>query len=336
MYLKYPTRTDLLTAMNNPAISFRAEELIGGKIVKKGSRVIQYSGGYSTVFPFFTKEGKKVAVRLWIADIGEAKKRSLEISQYLEGLKNDYFAQFRYIDDAILVNGTLHPVVIMEWIQGQTLKDYLQEIISYPEKVLRLASRFRVMVTYFHKQKIAHGDLQHGNILVTEEGEIVVIDYDSMFISPLAGMPDIIKGLEGYQHPSRRSNQVLHSKLDYFSELVIYLSLLVFADDSGLWSKYIGTEDLLFSKEDLQSPNNSTLIESLLSSEDEMIARLTEKLILELQKDDIRDLLPLEELLLDKLEVAKSNIFEKWDLQRKPPFKPTVHLPDKENIIDKF
>ncbi|MDC1188614.1 AarF/UbiB family protein [Flavobacteriales bacterium] len=332
----YPSRTDIVTAMRNPHVSYKSTELVGGSIIQKGSRIIQYAGGYTSVFPFTSKSNGKVAVRLWIADIGDAKKRSQEISNYLKNLNSDYFAGFKYIDDAILINGSLYPIVIMDWVNGCTLKEYINNNISNSSKILALAESFKNMVAYFHKENIAHGDLQHGNILVKADGSLVAIDYDSMYIETLDGMIDTIKGLEGYQHPKRKSNKYVHSKLDYFSELVIYLSLLVYANQPSLWDKYYKTNDLLFSKDDLSEPHNSQLINNLLSSNNEDIKELTVKLKEELNLSDITNLSPLEELLVNKREVTKEGIFDKWDNQPNPPKKKVVTKPITKNITNKF
>jgi serine/threonine protein kinase len=332
----YPSRTDIVTAMRNPLVSFKSNEIIGGSVIQKGSRIIQYSGGYTTVFPFHKQTGNKVAVRLWIADIGDAKKRSLEISNYLENLNNAYFAGFKYIDDAVLVNGTLHPIVLMDWVDGQTLKEYINSNITNTSKILDLAEKFKEMTAYFHKENIAHGDLQHGNILIKSDGSLVAIDYDSMFIEPLNGMTDTIKGLPGYQHPTRHSNQFVNSRLDYFSELVIYLSLLIFVDTPKLWDDYYETEDLLFSKDDFSNPSNSKLIITHLKSTNPTISELTEKMVEELKATDIAQLRPLEDLLVNRREVAKDNIFDKWEKQPNPAVKKKVSLPNKNDITNKF
>lgn len=332
----YPSRTDIVTAMRNPQVSFKATELIGGSVIQKGSRIIQYSGGYTTVFPFCKQTGNKVAVRLWIADIGDAKKRSLEISNYLKNLNNAYFAGFKYIDDAVLVNGTLHPIVLMDWVDGQTLKEYINSNITDAYKIIGLAEKFKEMAAYFHKQNIAHGDLQHGNILVKNDGSLVAIDYDSMFIEPLNGMSDTIKGLPGYQHPARNSNQCVNSRLDYFSELVIYLSLLIYAETPKLWNDYYETEDLLFSKDDFLHPSNSNIINNLLKSPNPKIVELTEKMVEELRATDIAQLRSLEELLVNKRELAKDNIFDKWEKQPNPAVKKIVSVPNKKDITNKF
>jgi serine/threonine protein kinase len=335
--MAYPSRTDIVTAMRNPQVSFKANELIGGSVIRIGSRIIQYAGGYTTVFPFYTRESKKVAVRCWIADIGDAKKRCQEISIYLNTLNNPYFCNFKYLDDAILISGSIYPVVIMDWANGKPLKEYINDNrYSFKTILPKIASNFKQMVKYFHEENIAHGDLQHGNILVTEDCSLIIIDYDSMFVKPLEGMSDAIKGLPGYQHPSRNKNKFINHKLDYFSELVIYLSLLAFEQYSNLWDKYYETEDLLFSKDDFHDPTNSQIINTLLLSENQNIKELTQQLIEQLKKSDIMDLQPLEELLIDKLKVAKDKITTKWDNQPNKPEKRKVKVQNIKNITDKF
>ena len=63
-----PSRTDIVTAMSN-SVCHKADELKGSSVIKSGTRVVQYAGGYTNVFPFIQKDGKKVAVRCWFADI---------------------------------------------------------------------------------------------------------------------------------------------------------------------------------------------------------------------------------------------------------------------------
>ena len=48
------------------------------------------------------------------------------------------------------------------------------------------------------------------------------------------------------------------------------------------------------------------------------------------------NLQPLEEVLIDKLEVAKDNIASKWDKQPNKPEKKEVILPNSKDITNKF
>ena len=326
-----PSRTEIVDAMSNPSICYKAKELIGGSIIRKGTRLVQYPGGYATTFPFINSSGRKVAVRCWAMDIGNAKQRSAAISEYLIKEQPPHFINFKYVDDAILIKGVLQPVIVMEWVEGKTLKEHINENVER-ETFLHLAEKFKLMAEDLHKRNIAHGDLQHGNIMVKADGSLVLVDYDSMYVEPLEGLPDMIKGLPGYQHPSRTRNAKIHSKLDYFSELVIYLSLLIFAEKPQLWQRYYETEDLLFTKEDFSSIRNSAVYREFCISGNATISKLLLKLEKALGIIDIQDLLPLEELLVDELK----RIMDKWDNQPNPPEKKVYTLPNVNSIISRF
>jgi serine/threonine protein kinase len=311
MISQYPSKNDILTAMKNQ-VCYRSHELIGGSIIQTGSRVIFYTGGYASVFPFTKSNGTKIGVRCWFSDIGNPKKRMLSISKYLTQLNCPYFVKFNYHEDALIINGVLHPIVTMDWIEYPTLKEFLNENITNRSAILIVAENFKKMVRYFHKNIIAHGDLSHGNIKVKEDGSLFVIDYDSMFVQELDGMSDIVKGLPGYQHPCRYKNQKVSLKLDYFSELVIYLAFLVFAEYPELWNSYYETEDLLFSRQDYESPEVSSLLNKLLDSNNPQIAELTRKLVECLHYNDILDLKPLEELFNSKIDELAIDIINKF------------------------
>lgn len=297
-----PDRTELVTAMSN-SVCFKADELKGGSAIKTGNRLEQYAGGYTTVFPFI-KDGKKVAVRGWCANIDQAKERCRRISEYLAKVKSPYFVNFKYVSDALIVAGGVHPVVIMDWVDGLTLKKYVNSQTPSSQVFLDLAKKFLQMVKYLHSMNIAHGDLQHGNIMVRPDGSLVLIDYDSMYIDDLQGMTDVVKGLPGYQHPARGKNRLLTNKLDYFSELIIYLSLHIFAENPKLWDEYVDTEDLLFSSADFADIQHSKLYKQYYNSANPTIHQLMRQLEDALSKDDINALSPLEALLGDTNVVA--------------------------------
>ena len=48
------------------------------------------------------------------------------------------------------------------------------------------------------------------------------------------------------------------------------------------------------------------------------------------------NLQPLEELLIDRLEVDKDNIASKWDKQPNKPEKKEIKLPNSNDITSKF
>lgn len=335
-----PSRTEIVTAMSND-VCHKADELKGGSVIKKGSRVVQYAGGYNNVFPYIDKVGKKVAVRCWCADIDQAKERCQRIADFLKKDTSRYFVNFKYVDNALLIAGALHPVVVMDWVDGQTLKNYVNEQKPSKAVFLDLAAKFLDMVKYLHSQNIAHGDLQHGNIMVRPDGSLVLIDYDSMYIDSLNGFTDVVKGLPGYQHPARDMNRLLNPKLDYFSELVIYLSLHIFAEHPELWDEYVDTEDLLFSMNDFADLKQSKLYKEFVNSTNTTISLLMKRLEEALAKDDINKLDPIESLLDAEPKVRPStvginidNILSKMKPTTTQPAKTVV--PDVDGILNKI
>lgn len=308
----FPSRTEIITAMKNK-ICYKSADLIGGSILMNGSRVNMRCGGYATVFPFTKSDGVKIAVRCWFADIGDSKKRMLVINSYLGKLNAQYFVNFNFHERALLVNGDFHPVLTMDWVELPDLKEYVNNNINSKHKILVVAENFKSMVSFFHSRNLSHGDLSHGNIKVGENGQLLVIDYDSMYVEGLEDMPDVIKGLPGYQHPKRRDVKTLNCKLDYFSELVIYLSLLIYAENPQIWEQFYETEDFLFSNYDFTNPNSSNLLNTYKSSSNKLISSLTNKLIDYLGVDDILKLEPLEDIInAIKFDEIAGDIIDKF------------------------
>ena len=177
-----------------------------------------------------------------------------------------------------------------------------------------------------HKAGISHGDLQHGNILVKDNGDLILVDYDSMFVPALQGFKDEIKGLAGYQHPARWSNQFASEKVDYFSELVIYTSIMALSYFPGLWDelKIIDTETLLFSADDIKS-KGTTRIFSKLDSHLEL-KPLSDAIKKALESNNLNDLLPLEDAIIPATKKIADGVRGKWNNQ--PKVERPVFTPD--------
>ena len=202
----------------------------------------------------------------------------------------------------------MQPIVVMDWVEAKSLKRYIAEHITESNTINEIAENFKKMVADLHANHFSHGDLQHGNIMVKDDRSLVLVDYDSMFVPDLKGMPDEIKGLVGYQHEGRWKNKEVSEKSDYFSELVIYISLKALAKMPALWSdlNMEDTETLLFSGEDIQSHGSSTIFRVLKT--DSELAPLVDKLCEFMSKPTIDELLPLEDAVISKSD----SISAKW------------------------
>lgn len=294
----------------------KSDILAGGYVEKSADTIIRYVGGFCIVFPFYLRTGEKCAVRCWIANVSDIRERSRLVAEELQRVQLPYFVNFEYLPDGIATNAGVQPVVLMDWVEAQNIKEYVGTHL-YDSNVLRsLADNFMQMAKCLHDHHISHGDLQHGNILVREDCSLVLVDYDSMYVPALAGYPDEIKGLAGYQHPGRWSNTMLSEKADYFSELVIYISIIALIYHPELWDKLhiSDTDTFLFSAKDLDSPSESELIAFLLTEGNPELYNLASTLCKELSKESINDLVPLEDAAVSLTDKIK----EKWKNEKRP------------------
>jgi serine/threonine protein kinase len=168
----------------------------------------------------------------------------------------------------------------MEWVAGKQLQDYVEDHLREPKVLGRLADRWRGVVSGLGRVHIAHGDLQHGNILVDSQGQIRLVDYDGFFIPPLQGHPpDEEVGHANYQHAERIRWGYYEENVDGFSALVIYLSLLALKADPGLWDPTFHSGDnLVFSARDFKKPGLTPLWSRLKKSPEAEVRRLTAEL----------------------------------------------------------
>lgn len=297
----------------------KAPLLAGGRPELYNGKPIRYAGGYCIVFPYIVS-GKKYAVRCWHANLEGAKERTRIISSSLHSLNMPYFVGFEYIENGIATSLGVLPIVVMDWVEAKPLKTYIEEHLYDTESLNHLADNFLNMVQQLHDCSVSHGDLQHGNIMVKPDGSLVLVDYDSMYVPGLNGWTDEISGLPGYQHPARWTNKYLTPKADYFSEMVIYTSIVALAKLPQLWQdlNVRDTDTLLFSADDINSKGRSPIFSILDSIETcpDLISQMRDAL----QCSSVDDIIPLE---VNRISIADS-LSEQWGdngYKPKPPYK---------------
>ena len=318
-----PSCVDYILSIETPQL-IRAKELKGGAVVLKNGKPIRYAGGFCVVFPYQLQNNKKVAVRCWIAHVSDADKRCVQISSQLKKSRLPYFVNFDFVPKGIATSEGVFPIVVMDWVEGIPLKDYLKQNLNEPHLLIELANRFLQMSKDLHAVGFSHGDLQHGNIMVNPDGRLYLVDYDSMFVPGLEQVTDEIKGLSGYQHPGRHRQVYLSPKSDYFSELIIYTSILALAHHPSLWDELDieENETLVFGQDDLDHPNKSIIFSRL--KNDPSLSDYIGAIENALNESNIDKLKPLEEAIVsDSIRLIES-LQEKWQTRPLPVIKQTI------------
>lgn len=320
---KLPSCEDYEISISNARLIV-CDALIGGHVEQNSiGTIINYVGGFCIVFPYYKSSGDKIAVRCWIARVEDAQTRTKLIADELKKVNLPYFVNFEYVQEGLATNSGIQPIVLMDWVEANPLKDYISKNLSNPDILRRLADSFKTMVEDLHRVHISHGDLQHGNILVRDDGSLILVDYDSLYVPSLRGYKDDIKGLMGYQHPARWKNVYASEKNDYFSELIIYTSIMALSYFPSLWRELQveDTETLLFSAEDIKSGGSSSIFRKLESHSN--LIDLSNAIKKALRYDSIEELLPLEEAIVP----ITQRIREKWgEGSTKAPYVPDTTL----------
>ena len=300
----FPTGATYKEALQHPSSTILDPVLRQAPVIQSDrlGLPMAYSGGKSVAF-HVTVGQDEFALRCWTGDVGKARRRYSALQTFLKDRPLPCFVDFAYVDEGIFVNQREWPILRMDWDQGLRLDDFVNTHFGHAQILERAAQAFLDMVTTLHDHEISHGDLQHGNMLLTESGPAVsirLVDYDSVYIPGLKGEHTEIAGLPAYQHPDRLaspSGVEAYAENDYFSELVIYLSFIALARDSTLWARsgYGQQGDgLLFNRRDFLDPDRSPMVRELLAMGGQ-VGRLAQKLSDFCKVKNYRDLEPLED-----------------------------------------
>lgn len=200
--------------------------------------------------------GSEWAVRCFLHNIPEQRERYALLHQRLAALRLPFTVGFQYQENGIRAQGVWYPILKMQWCEGETLNRWIERNIARPDYINELAERWKQMILELQSHEIAHGDLQHGNVLVSN-GALKLVDYDNMYTPEVAHYTSTEIGHRNYQHPGRTETD-FGPWLDNFPAWVIYVSMKCLARDPSLWATVdAGDEFLLLSRQDLENPSQS-------------------------------------------------------------------------------
>ena len=275
--MPWPGITDYSEAVQNPRLCFKGTELEPGQVsLNQRGMPLVFSGAFACVYPV-SVGNRTFAVRCFTREVSDQQARYGELSSYLLNVLPPSFVHFEYVERGISVRGDWYPMVKMEWVDGELLSRFVESRLNQPETLRRVAAQWRGGPTAsLRGLRIAHNDLQHGNVMVQKDGSIRLVDYDGMFLPKFRGERSPELGHKNYQHPER-SSEHYDENVDNFPSLVIYLSLLAIASDLGLWD-FHDEDNLILTRNDYADPRSSEVFGRLKRSPDQAVARLAERL----------------------------------------------------------
>ncbi len=256
-HISWPSARLFTEAIQCPSVCFAHAELRDTiPAVDRLGMPLVTSGQFAYVYKLRSPHGI-YAARCFRGHLGDRARRYQLINEHLQTNFVPVFVKFAFDAQGILVSGRRYPLLVMEWLEGPTLDVYLDEVVGRRDVLLHLADEWVRLLATLRAAGVAHGDLQHGNIIV-EHGQFRLVDFDGLFVPAMTGWSASEVGHQHYQHPQRTA-RCFNADLDNFSGLVIYLSLIALAARPELWREH-HDENLLFTKDDFLAPERSRLL----------------------------------------------------------------------------
>ena len=225
--MEYPLLSEYQEAILNAEDNFDQLANLRPVLDAKG-RPVMSSGNFAVVFKM-TDGNKDYAVKCFLR---EQKGRAIaykQICEYLSSVHSKYLVHTEYMEKELFVDTNQSkneefPILKMDWVDGCTLEEYVYQNLGNKECIIKLCEKFENLIKWLLPSHIAHGDLKPDNIIVTPKGDIVLIDYDGMFVPMMWGQDARENGTPQFQYQWRTSSEFNEYIDDYAG---LYLALII-------------------------------------------------------------------------------------------------------------
>ena len=225
------------------------------------------SGAFAVVFKMKDEQtGKYYALKCFTEEQEGRAEAYRQIADELEFVDSSYITSVKYLDKEIFVDSSCEedefPVLLMDWIDGETMETYIAENYQDNYTMAMLCYRFCKMAAWLRSQPFAHGDIKPDNIMVRPDGNLTLVDYDGMFVPAMKGQKSPTIGTKDFSHPQRTVDD-FDETIDDFALASIALSLKAISLKPSLLDEYGAADRLLFSAEDYRDLSKSKVLTAL-------------------------------------------------------------------------
>lgn len=276
--MNYPLISEYIEAIKSAEDNFEELSYLRPVLGNDGLPVMT-SGNFAVVFKMKDLLGGKLyAVKCFTKEQDGRAEAYREIAKELENVSSPYLVSFRYLEKELFVDTdqtteTEFPVLLMDWVEGKTLDKYLRENLEDKYALEMLAYHFSQLAQWLIPLPFAHGDLKPDNIIVREDGTLVLVDYDGMYVPAMKGQKARELGSPDFRHPLRTESD-FDQHIDDFPVISILVSLIGISKFPVFLSRYGAPDRLLFSKINYASINQHIVIKELLLIDDEYLRTL--------------------------------------------------------------
>ena len=288
--MQYPLISEYLAAIQDAHDNLdKLNHLV--PVLDKHGEPYRSSGAFAVVFKMKDEQtGKCYALKCFTEEQEGRAEAYRQIAEELEFVDSPYITSVKYLEKELFVDSNCEddefPVLLMDWIEGETMETYIAENHTDSYEMSMLCYRFCKMAVWLRSQSFAHGDIKPDNIIVRPDGTLTLVDYDGMFVPAMKGQKSPTIGTKDFSHPLRTIDD-FDETIDDFALASIALSLKAISLDSSLLQSYGASDRLLFSATDYLDLSKSKIFAALQSLLADVEARtlLSMFLLASAQKD---------------------------------------------------
>lgn len=285
----YPSISEYVEAIKSAEDNFDKLSSLRPVLNEEGEPIIS-CGNFSVVFKVKDViDGKLYALKCFIKDQNDRFESYRLIAEELGSIQSDYFCHIEYFNNELFVdsrnsNESEFPVLKMDWIEGKTLDKYVIDNRYDAYLLANLVYNFYELSKWLLLQPFAHGDLKPDNIIVDKKGNLVLVDYDGMYVPKMSGQKSRESGSPDYRNPFNNNfiNSLFNKEIDTFAIVHILLSLKVYSLHPMLINK--DRDFALFNHDDFKDIYESNTYKNIISfnidSQISILLLLFNKLIL--------------------------------------------------------
>lgn len=227
---------------------------------------VMSSGNFAVVFKMQDTNGKIYALKCFTRDQEGRNESYRLIAEELKDVSSPYITNIQYLEKELFVDTNTDenefPVLLMDWVEGETLDKYIRHHIDDQYALSMLAYKFSRLAIWLMTQSFAHGDLKPDNIIVRSDGTLTLVDYDGMFVPAMIGQKSRELGSPDFRHPNRTEDD-FNEHIDDFSLSTIMLSLKAIAIQPSLLEEYGASDRLLLSGRDYSNISECKFVDSV-------------------------------------------------------------------------
>ena len=159
-------------------------------------------------------------------------------------MSSDEAAKNRFIHEAKAASGLNHPniatvyeigetedhqlFIAMGYYPGESLKEKIAKDPIPPEAVLDIAIQLASGMKKAHEHGVIHRDIKPGNIMITAEGTVILLDFGLAKLSYESGYTQVgqMAGTIAYMSPEQARSEAVDQRTDIWSFGVVLYELL--------------------------------------------------------------------------------------------------------------